>query len=162
VTQAIHSYFQAEKSESLLFLAVGIVALLAGIFFLLRGSNFQKGMSYPLMTIALIQIVVGASVYFRTDAQVARLLALYRSDPAEYRAQELPRMEKVNRSFDVYKIIESGLVAAGIFLMLYFRGRSAVWMGAGLGLSLQSALMLILDFFAESRADVYSKFIKAL
>ncbi|HSP06923.1 MAG TPA: hypothetical protein VLR94_07080 [Acidobacteriota bacterium] len=162
MTDAIQSYFQAEKSESLLFLGVGIIALGAGIFFLLRGGAFQKGMACPLIAIALIQIVVGGAVYFRTDRQVAGLLAQYQSSAAEYKEQELPRMEKVNRSFDLYKIIEIVLLLAGIALALYFRGRSAGWTGAGLGLSLQAALMLTLDLFAEARADVYTKFIRGL
>lgn len=162
MTGAIQSYFQAEKSESLLFVGMGILAVCAAIFFLVRGSAFQKGMAYPFIAIALIQIVVGGAVYLRTDAQVAGLIALHASNPAEYKAQELPRMEKVNRSFDVYKIIEIGLLAAGVALMLYFRRRSAGWSGAGLGLSLQAGVMLLLDLFAEARADVYTKFIQGL
>ena len=162
MTGAIQSYFQAEKSESILFLGIGIAALVAGIVFLVRGSAFQKGTAVPFIAIALIQIVVGGTVYFRTDAQVAQLAALHRSNPADFKAQELPRMEKVNRSFDVYKVIEICLLAAGIALMLYFRGRSEGWTGAGLGLSLQAAVTLLLDFFAEARADVYTKFIQSL
>lgn len=155
----IDAYFQAEKSESLLFLAMGIAAVTAGVVFLARGSAFLKGMAYPLIAIALIQVVVGGAVYFRTDRQVAGLKALYHSNSAEYRAQELQRMERVNGNFDLYKLIEIALLLAGFGLFLRFRHHNPAWAGVGLGLLVQAGIMLTLDFFAEHRADIYTGFI---
>ena len=88
--ESIQTYFQAEKSESLLFISIGILALIAGIAFLIRGTSFLKGAAWPLMGVALIQVVVGSAVYFRTDKQVAELQAMYASNPDAYKAQELP------------------------------------------------------------------------
>lgn len=160
--EAIQTYFQAEKSESLLFLAVGLLSLIAAVIFIARGAGFLKGMAWPLAAIALIQIVVGAAIYFRTDKQVAGLQDLYNLSPAAYKLQELPRIEKVNRDFDLYKKIEIALIIAGLALVVYFRNGSRAWMGAGAGLLIQSAIMLTLDLFAEHRADIYTNFISRL
>ena len=68
----IYKYFIAEKQESLLFLIVGIVAVLLAIafwFFIKSNPSFFKGAAIPLLAIGLIQMVVGYTVYSRTDKQ---------------------------------------------------------------------------------------------
>lgn len=157
---AIINYFKAEKRESLLFMAVGFAAIAASVFLWRTGSPWQ-GMAYPLVAIALIQIVVGSTVYFRTDAQVLGLHSQLVTDPDEYVAAELPRMEAVRRSFNLYKGIEIALLAVGIAGYFFFRERQTLFAVAH-GLMLQSALMLALDLIAERRADVYTAHIRRL
>ena len=65
-------YFTAEKQESLLFVAVGVLAIGVAIWLWMNGHRL-KSMAFPLVAIALIQIVVGGSVYLRTDDQLAQL-----------------------------------------------------------------------------------------
>jgi hypothetical protein len=70
----IYKYFIAEKQESLLFLIVGIVAVLVAVvlwFFNKSNPSFCKGVAIPLLAIGLIQMVVGYAVYNRTDKQKA-------------------------------------------------------------------------------------------
>lgn len=154
--EQIHEYFSAEKSESLVFIAGGLTALVAGGFFLFRGAFF-KGFACPLIIVALIQLVVGTTVYLRTDRQVAALVHQLETEPEVYRQQELQRMEVVNRNFDLYKLIEIALLAAGIAVAIAgFASRRRFLLGAGCGLTLQSGFMRVLDFFAEARADVYT------
>ncbi len=155
--QHLISYFTAEKQESLLFMLVGVVALAASVWLWLRGGPY-KAMLYPLAAIALIQLVVGSTVYFRTDAQVAALTAQYESDRATFRAEETQRMEVVVKNFVIYRYIEIALLVAGIALMLGLRHHET-WHAVGIGLTIQSALMLALDYFAERRADEYLRFV---
>lgn len=157
---AIINYFKAEKRESLLFMAVGFVAITASVFLWRTGSPW-RGMAFPLIAIALIQIVVGSTVYFRTDAQVLGLHTQLAAAPAAYRAVELPRMETVRRSFNLYKGIEITLLVLGIVGYFYFRERQTLF-AASNGLMLQSALMLALDMVSERRADIYMDHIRRL
>lgn len=157
---AIITYFSAEKRESLLFMLVGIAALAVSIF-LWRTASPWRGMGYPLVAIALIQLVVGGAVYFRTDAQVLGLHKQLAAEPAAYRAAELPRMEKVRKSFGVYKTIEIILLVLGLVGFFVFHGRQTL-VAIACGLIVQSALMLILDLVAERRADVYIEQIRRL
>ncbi|MEK7671640.1 MAG: hypothetical protein AAB344_05400, partial [Bacteroidota bacterium] len=69
MAETILNYFTAEKNESLLFMLLGVAAIAISIYFWMSGNPY-KGMMYPLVAIALIQIVVGGTVYFRTDDQV--------------------------------------------------------------------------------------------
>ena len=157
---AIITYFKAEKRESLLFMALGFAAIAASVYLWRTGSPW-RGMAYPLIAIALIQIVVGSTVYFRTDAQVLGLHRLLASDPGAYRAAELPRMETVRRSFNLYKGIEIALLVLGVAGYFFFRERQTLF-AVSLGLMLQSALMLALDLVAERRADVYMDHVRRL
>ncbi len=147
------SYFSAEKQESLLFIAVGLIAIGVSAW-LWTGEHRLRSMAFPLVAVAAIQIAVGAGVYLRTDAQVAQLTAQYENIPAAYRAAETERMRTVMDRFGTYKVIEIALIALGIALILGMR-RSDLAVGIGAGLLLQSAFMLSLDMFAEIRAEDY-------
>jgi len=155
----IDRYFAAEKSESLLFLIVGVVALcLAGVLF--RHQGAPRGAAYPLAAVALIQIVVGGTVYFRTDGQVGALRQQLDADPGAFRAVEEARMRVVTRNFRMYKALEIVLIAVGIALASR-RGGDVAY-GVGLGLFGQASLMLALDLVAERRAALYLDGVRGL
>jgi hypothetical protein len=157
---AMVRYFAAEKHESLLFMAIGAAAIIASVVLFMTASSY-RGMSYPLVVIALIQIAVGGSVYFRTDTQVAALSAQMSREPAAYKAAELARMEKISKNFEIYKVIEIVLLAAGI-VMAYALRRSDTFYAVAIGLIMQASVMLVLDLFAERRADTYVVAVSAL
>jgi hypothetical protein len=77
---AVITYFAAEKRESLLFLLAGGAAIAASVYLWLTGSPY-RAMGWPLTAVALIQLVVGWTVYARTDRQVRDLHALLAKDP---------------------------------------------------------------------------------
>jgi uncharacterized membrane protein HdeD (DUF308 family) len=91
LVQSLHDYFAAEKSESLLFMAVGVIAIALSVFLWVTRSPYRAAV-WPLALIALIQIVVGSTVYFRTDRQATELVAGLERDPASARAAELARI----------------------------------------------------------------------
>lgn len=157
---AIIRYFTAEKREGLLFLLVGMAAIVAAVFLWQTGSPW-RGMGSPLVAVALIQLVVGGTVYFRTDAQTLALHKQLASDPHGYVAAETPRMEKVQKSFVIYRWIEISLLALGVLGCFLFRDRQTL-LAVSMGLMLQSALMLAMDFVAERRAEVYVEQIRQL
>jgi hypothetical protein len=146
-------YFSAEKYESLLFLAIGIAAV-ACSWVLYRRASPRVGMIGPLLAIGAIQIAVGGSVFLRTDMQVAELQRQRVVAPAGLRAAEATRMATVMANFRVYKAIEVGLLVLGAVLVGAAR-RRPFWHAFGIGLLLQSALMLVLDLIAEERGRRY-------
>jgi hypothetical protein len=153
-------YFAEEKAESWLFILVGVVALGASVWLLRTGSSY-RGMAWPLIAVGLIQLVVGGTVAFRTDAQVAALTAQLASSPSAFQLAEVPRMEVVMRNFTLYKGIEIALLLVGVALTYAFRQKELVY-GIGVGLVMQASLMLVLDLFAERRGDEYLSAIRTL
>ena len=154
------SYFTAEKQESLLFIAVGLVALGIGAWLWMNGHRL-KSMAYPLVAIALIQMVVGVSVYLRTDAQLSTLSVQLQTNPAVLKAEETGRMQTVMKNFSIYKAIEMVLLVLGVG-MIAFLQRSDMAAGIGVGLILQAAFMLALDIFAEARGADYLSALHAI
>jgi hypothetical protein len=161
---AIITYFSAEKRESLLFLMAGAAAIAASVYLWATGSP-HRAMAWPLTAVALIQIVVGWTVYARTDGQRKDLHSLLSKglakDKAAYTAAEVPRMETVRKSFRIYKAIEIVLLAAGLAGAFFLKDRVALH-AASVGLALQAGLMLVFDLYAESRAEVYVEQIRRL
>lgn len=99
----IEKYFTAEKYESILFVMTGVIAISFAVYFLVRlRQPFFNGVAYPLMVIALIQIAVGSSVYFRSPKDTARVNEMFQNEKARINTGEIPRMEQVMRNFEIY------------------------------------------------------------
>lgn len=151
----IHSYFLAEKQESLVFVAFGLLTIGFASYALVRwGGTFYRGFAAPAILIGVIQLVVGGSVYARTDRQAADLAALHARDPGAFVAQERPRMATVMRNFAIYKVVEVACILVGVALLLLAPSRE-LWLGVGAAMLLQGALMLTADAFAERRGRQY-------
>jgi len=156
----IEDYFKAERSESMLFILVGLVAIGLSIYFLVKFNQpFYTGLVFPLILIALIQITVGTTVYIRSPKDVDRVQKYLEYEDARIQSDEIPRMQEVMKSFVIYRYIEIVLLLIGIVLIIFF-SRANLWMGVGVGLSIQAAFMLALDYFAEQRGNVYLEFLK--
>ena len=69
-TSDIEKYFNGEKQESLLFVAIGIAGIITAlIFFFVCKTNFYKGAAIPLLLIGLLLGIAGFTVYKRSDTQ---------------------------------------------------------------------------------------------
>jgi len=149
------AYFAAERAESFLFIAVGVVALLVGlwlVFFVRKG--FALGLAAPLIAVALIQLVVGTTVALRSPQDAVRVERILSVEKPRIASEEIPRMQVVMKNFLTYRYVEIALILVGLLLM--FGPLSGdVWRGAGIGLFIQASLMLALDFFAERRGGEY-------
>ena len=118
----IEKYFLAEKQESLLFISIGIIAILLAILgWLYFKTAFWKGASIPFLAVALLQIIVGYTVYARSDEQRVDMVYSLDMNPDQLTKVELPRMEVVNKNFVIYRWIEIVLVLVGMGLYVYFR-----------------------------------------
>lgn len=164
ITKAeIEKYFIAEKQESLLFIGIGIAAILIallGIF--LWKTQAWKGAAIPLIVIAFIQITAGYTIYKRSDKDRVRVVYALDMNPNDLKTKELPRMEKVNKNFVVYRYVEIALLIIGFVVAFYFRDNNEkqFLMGLGIALALQAFIGLGADFFAEKRAVEYTNQLK--
>ena len=156
----IKSYFTAEKSESLIFMAIGIIMISFSAYALFKwGDSFYRGFAIPTILIGIIQMVVGSTVYFRTNNQVTQLETLYQQDQASFAKAETPRMNTVMKNFLLYKKVEVAFVVIGL-LLIFVAPAKEFWLGVGVGMLLQGALMLAADIFAERRGKEYIRSIE--
>jgi multidrug transporter EmrE-like cation transporter len=160
--EQITKYFNAEKNESILFILVGIISIILSIYILAKVKQpFYNGMAYPLITIALIQLIVGGSVYLRSPKDIIRLENILQVEKSKIQTEEIPRMQAVMKNFALYKWLEISLIVVGIIMFFYFQPTS-ILRGIGLGLFIQAGFMLLLDFFAESRGRIYLEYLQTL
>ncbi len=155
----IEKYFLAEKHESLLFIGIGILAIILAVLgWLYFKTAFWKGASIPFLAIALLQIIVGYTVYSRSDEQRIDMVYSLDMNPDQLTKVELPRMEVVNKNFVIYRWVEIALALVAMGLYVYFRENALqeFWKGFGFALFMQALLMLGADFFAEKRAHEYT------
>lgn len=156
----IVKYFNAEKSESLLFMGFGVVAIVLSIyFFFFIKESFWKGLAIPLVFFSIVQIVIGATIFTRSSVDNIRVETILKSEPHKIQSEEIPRMEKVMKNFIYYRFFEISMIFLGIILM-YALSNYGFWKGFGLGLFIQCAVLLSLDFFAEKRGHFYIEHLK--
>jgi hypothetical protein len=157
----IDTYFQAERAESLLFVAFGLLAIAASAFLLWRyGDAMSRGLAIPLVAVGLIQLAVGGGVYMRTPSQVSALAVQAQSDPKRFKSDETTRMTTVMANFKSYKIIEVAFILIGLVVTLTVS--HPFWLGIGMAMLIQGALMLPADITAEQRGAAYNAAIAKL
>lgn len=155
-------YFKAERWESLVFLFFGIVTVgFAAWFLMYFNEDLLTGAAYPLFAVGVIQLFVGSTIFVRSPKDIARVTAYVMNEPKKLKTDELVRMEKVNKSFRLYRAIESALLIGGTALYFIMKNKDLFWCGIALGLIIQSGLMLVADNFAERRADKYTDELRA-
>ena len=153
-------YFRAERAESIVFAVAGIVAVALSVWlwYSIR-KPFYNGMATTLSAIAIIHMVIGLTIYFRTPADIDRVESYIALEQSKIQSEELPRMEKVMKNFVFLRYTEIVLATVAIILILYFKS-PGYWKGFGAGLFAQALLSLMLDFFAENRGRIYIDYLK--
>ena len=65
------------------------------------------------------------------------------------------------KNFVYYRYFEIAMMALGLVLM-FSLSNYGFWKGFGLGLFIQCAVLLSLDFFAEKRGHSYSQYLQTI
>ncbi len=156
----VHWYFTGERNESLVFLVIGLVAMACSFWFWLGiNTKFYNGLGWPLFFIAIVQLMVGTMIFLRSPYDEKKVTDFYANSPKSIKNIEIPRMEKVMKSFVIYRYVEITLILIGLSLFLY-TNPEGFWRGIALGIVIQAGLMLIADHFAEKRGKEYLQYIK--
>ncbi len=160
--EPIFKYFAGEKQESYLFLALGVAGLAFALYSLYSHKTpFMRGVVLPIIFVSLLEVVVGITLVRRTPQDIDRVSHQFYQDRSLIHKQEVPRMERVMHNFLVFRYIEISLILVGIFLM-YVPKSYPLWNGVGVGLLLQASLVLLLDFFAERRGEIYLTYLRSI
>ncbi len=158
----IVKYFTGERLESFLFLGLGILGLALAILFLfILKSSFLKGVALPVLLVSFLEIIVGGTLIYRSPKDIIRVETYLSEKKEMIQKEEIPRMEDVMRNFVIFRYTEITLIIVGIILMYGFR-QNLLLNGIGLGLFIQSTVVLLLDFFAERRGEVYLTYLRSI
>ena len=151
----ISTYFNAERAESLLFIAVGAIALSVSAWCLLvLRKPFFNGMAITLSVVAALQLIVGITVYQRSPQDAARVQQLVQSAPERIQSEEVPRMRVVMRNFKIYLGVEVVVLILSL-VVIWVAAPGGLLRGAAMGLAVQSVFTAVLDVVATRRGDAY-------
>ena len=155
-------YFQGEKMEALVFiLPIGLLCMVFGGWLLSEGQpGFTRGVALPFITMGLVISIIGATVGFRTPAQVVEIQQAYSANQTEAIQAERIRMEKVNKAWGWYLGFWIVFIILGLGLRLL--NQSDFWRGFGIALVFFAGVGLMIDGFAERRARNYSNAINEM
>ena len=159
----IEKYFISEKNESLLFIIIGVAAIvLAIVFFFFIKTNWHKGAAIPFFIVGIMHLVVGYTVYKRSNADRQQNVYAYDMNPSLLKTKEIIRMETVTKNFVIYRYTAIFLLIAGLCLYFYFKNNptKTFWLGLAVALAIEAAISLGADYFAETRAKIYTKGMK--
>jgi fatty-acid desaturase len=124
-------------------------------------DSFWKGLAIPLLFFSLVQIAIGTIIYTRSPKDNLRVEYILKNEPEKIKTEEIPRMEKVMNNFVYYRYFEIAMILFGVILMFSLTNYG-FWKGFGLGLFIQCALLLSLDFFAEKRGHRYTQYLQTV
>ncbi|WP_309640968.1 hypothetical protein [Flavobacterium sp.] len=161
MTDSVLHYFKAEKKDSIYAIFLGLFSVVLTICFLIKGHPFYNGMSYAFIAIGLIQLVAGTTVYLRSDMDIVSIDYFIHKDMNIIKEKEIPRMELIMKNFAVYRKAAIVCITLGLLLWLCCQPLT-LGKGIGIGLTIQSTIMLILDYLAEQRGKVYLNFLQSL
>ena len=158
----IVKYFHSEKSESYIFILMGVIAFAVALYFIfVLKTSFWKGVAIPFIVVSSLEFIVGYTIVTRSPKDILRVEKFISKEPQKIKTVEIPRMEIVMSNFILYRYVEIVLIILGVFLM-YSSMNDNLWKGIGLGLFIQASMVLCLDFFAEKRGFVYLEYLKEL
>lgn len=153
-------YFSGEKAESYIFILIGIVAFVMALYFIFGLKvSFWKGVAIPFIIVICLEFVVGYTIVTRSPRDIKRVENFIKNEPEKIKNEEIPRMERVMSNFVIFRYVEITLIILGIVL-IYSSVNDTFWRGIGLGLFIQSCIVLSLDFFAERRGHFYMEYLK--
>jgi hypothetical protein len=157
----ITAYFNAERAESVLFIAVGVAALAVSAWcVLVLRKPFFNGMAITLSVVAALQLIVGVTVYQRSPQDTVRVQQMLQSAPQRIQAEEVPRMRVVMRNFKLYLGVEVALLIVSL-LVLAWAAPGGILRGAAMGLALQAVFTAALDIAATRRGDAYLNWLQS-
>lgn len=151
--QPLLAYFAAEKRGGMLLLVGGVIGISVATA-LMMAHHAYAGAAIPLVALGLLAVGIGAGIWGRTDHQVTWLADLFQRCPATAAATELPRMERVRRSFRIALTFEVVVIAAGAGLSSALRSNLLLF-SSGLGCIVAGTLLLVFDLIADRRAARY-------
>lgn len=162
-TQAVSSFFQAEKLSGWAWGTVGLVSAGAGVGLFFAESPLLKGMSYPMMIIGGVQLIYGIILLSFSGRRSARALQQLQSNPSGFLTKEAERIRRNAFLFSLIEWFEIIVAATGVGLVTGgMIGGMPIVAGVGLGLMLKGITMFALDSQAHQRYSKHYKVLKAL
>lgn len=160
----IENYFTTFKTENLVLIILGGVAVLLAIFFFAYYKTpWHKGFAVPVIVFGMMHCIAGYTNYKKADALRVRNAYTYDMNPSGLRIQELPRLKEQHKTTNKFIYLNIGFLAAAVFLFVYFRNKpmSDHYSGVAAGLFIMAMITLCSSLFMQYKTQEYIKGIES-
>lgn len=154
-------YFTGEKLQCSIGILLGLIGIVLSIYFIYLSKPVFKGIAFAFIPLSLFLLAICIGIVIRTPKDIQRVSSYYESEPTKMLTEELPRMEKVMKTFPIIKMVEISFIIIGILLLIVF-WKNDLPRGIGLGLIIQGIMLYAFDHFAESRGKIYFEFLNSI
>lgn len=152
--EAILTYFEGEQNAGLVAAIFAFLGLAAAGFLFERRASLRP-LAITLVVAAILDLALGAALFFRTGPQVRSLVAQLASEERLFYAAETLRMIRVQKSFVILEYAWVALIVACLAAALTMRKRRPAISGVAFGLLLNFCFLLAFDLVAERRGAAY-------
>lgn len=160
----IEKYFVAFKTENLVLMILGAIAVLLAVFFFVYYKTlWHRGFAVPVIVFGMMHCIAGYTNYKKADVLRVKNTYTYDMNPSGLRIQELPRLKELHKTTNKFIYINIGFLVAAIALFVYFRKKPSGehYMGVATGLFIMAVITLGSSFFMQYKTQGYINGIEA-
>ncbi|MFZ4799588.1 MAG: hypothetical protein ACOYMA_18985 [Bacteroidia bacterium] len=155
----IKKYYNAQKTQGLLFIIIGILSIILGAILVINVNNlYSNGITLPLIIIGMLQVYFGVTTFKNTPIHLLLVQGFVMKNQASMANTEIPFIHKTilfqKKMINIFLI---GVALAVLFLFVF--NKTMFLQGLGIGLFIHSLIIITANYFAEQRSQIYLKWL---
>jgi len=155
----ILKFYKAQKAHGLLFIIIGFIATIISILLVINVNNvFSKGITLPLFIIGILQVSFGVNTFKNTPIHLLLVQEFVKENIASMANIEIPFIHK--EILFQKKVINIFLFLIALAVLFLFVFNNTLFLqGMGMGLFIQSLIVITANYFAAQRSQIYLKWL---
>ncbi len=155
----ILKFYKAHNAQGLLFIIIGFIAIIISLLFVFNVNNvFSNGITLPLFIIGILQVYFGINTYKNTPIHLLLVQGFVKENQASMSNIEIPFIYK--EILFQKKMINIFLFLNALAVLFIFIFNNTLFLqGIGIGLFIQSLIVITANYFAAQRSQIYLKWL---
>jgi hypothetical protein len=155
----ILKFYKAQKAQGLLFIIIGFISIIIGAILVININNyFSNGITLPILVIGMLQVYLGINTLKNTPKHLLLVQGFVKENQASMANIEIPYIHKAilfqKKMINIFLIC----VALAVLFMFVFNN-TLLLQGLGIGLFIQSLIVITANYFGEQRSQIYLKWL---
>lgn len=153
IIQYTTQWVKGEVTQGKIMATIGILTIIAFLYFANFQQSFYKGMILPFVLLQLVLLGYGSFQIFKRPQYIEKVRQEMQTQPAETIQKEL---QKAQNDSKVYaKLKPSWAILFVVSLVLFFVFTNEFWRGMSFGFVIWFGAAFVFDTFLHQRLNVY-------
>ena len=155
----ILKFYKAQKAQGLLFIIIGFISIIIAAILVINVNNyFSNGITLPTLVVGILQVYLGVNTLKNTPKHLLLVQGFVKENMANMANIEIPYIHKEilfqKKMINIFLIC----VALAVLFMFVFNN-TLLLQGLGIGLFVQSLIVITANYFGEQRSQIYLKWL---